>query len=182
MINKAYYEQATIKTLQQLFAQDKTMPSITCSSFLTPESYAKTVSQVSSSSFKKKSSLLSHSYYETVFHAFFEKELAVFVSSIVRKNVTLHNGKLMLFSWKDYTLLHDTAHFEGVYDIIFDMTHAWPSNTGGSLIYSNGQGENRTILPQKNALYIVQRKKFMRYIEYCNHYATQRLFCLWTGQ
>jgi len=57
------------------------------------------------------------------------------------------------------------------YDIIIDMTKDWPPKAGGAIVYGD-----QIIPPAFNSLTIV--KKGVSYFQYCNHYATKRVFLI----
>ena len=74
----------------------------------------------------------------------------------------------IVMSHGDFSMaVEDSAGF----DIIIDLTKDWPSNAGGAIVYGD------QIIPASfNSLTIV--KKGVSYFQYCNHYATKRVFLI----
>ncbi len=175
MVNPIYKKIETVQQLKHLFQQNTLLPSIQLHNFFTEQEYNKIKSLTASSQFQHQKNPLLCSYSA----ASIKKELSSFiqaipqiVSSIVKKNISLQNFKLLQFQHKDYTLLHDKNIEPSGYDIILDLTEHWQPDYGGNLIYTNGQGQVFTITSKPNTLSIIKRTKhFQKYIEYINHYA-----------
>ncbi len=186
VVNPQYLDKENLAQIQSLFKQNKELPSIHLHSFFELNFYGKILEEISSLSFKKEKDPLTHSYSAAniprLLSSFFSSsEFKDFLFSVGGKRLSVIGGRLFSFSWKEYTVLHDTNVDKPGYDLIIDCTDDWDDSFGGSLIYVPGTGEYTSIPYRGNSLTIVQRKKgVQKFIKYVNTHAgkKKRIFFL----
>ncbi len=172
MRNPIYSDPAAIRKIRAMFYQRKDFPSIQLGKFFEEGLYRRIISEIKKSIFSEKKHVIEYRYHEAPLSPLAKKaarEISEFLSSFLNKKVKL-SLRLYSFTWKEYTLLNDGGKERGKYDIIFDCTESWDEKAGGSIIYVDGTGDFSRIPPQKSALFIAERKKSRKFMQYINHY------------
>lgn len=171
LTNQVYLAEETITAMRDEFLKNGF---IQLSDFLTQSFFSQCLASVQKSSFTKKYVPDRFSFSEAKIPAeisklLTSKQFADFVSSIVGKKLSLKNLKILSFSHKDYTLLHDNLKGYSGFDLVFDFNTIDESCGGFTSYVRNGQEVVR-IVPIANALTLIKRRKDMlSFVKYVNH-------------
>jgi len=172
MRNPAYTKSSTVRQIESLFYRRDDFPSIELGNFFGQEFYDRLKKEIKKIKFTPKKHPIGYSCSEAGLTPLMDdavREIRDFLSHLLKKKLKI-DAKLYSFSWRDYTLLHDGAKEKGRYDIIMDFTGTWDGNAGGNIVYADGTGDFSKIAPQRNMLFIAERKKSRKFIQYINHY------------
>ncbi|MEK6950383.1 MAG: hypothetical protein AABX13_01530 [Nanoarchaeota archaeon] len=191
MINKTYRQTSTLEKIRKEFQLPREFPSVLLFHFFDREFYLKLREQVARSYFTKEVERTTHSYAladgPALLTKFFNSQgfldlLSTISGTLVPKIEQKTETGLYSFSWKDYTILSDTAWEEPGIDIILDFTAAWEERAGGAIVYKDEQGNFISVPIAPNLLAIVERKPgVQRYVQYVNHYAGKKKRYLFVG-
>jgi len=177
MINKVYGQVSAQKKIRREFLFPKEFPGVLLFHFLEWEFYLKIRELMVRSYFRPAVERTSHSYSvaevpATLQKFLNQKEFLDLISTIIGTAVQKIEAGLNSFSWKDYTILSDTALNEPGIDIILDFTADWPEAAGGAIVYKDELGNFISLPIAPNLLAIVERKAgVQKYWQYVNHYA-----------
>ncbi|MBI5391327.1 hypothetical protein HZB02_07620 [Candidatus Woesearchaeota archaeon] len=188
MVSPSYLSRQLQQQMRAAFLQNKELPSIQLQQIFPATLAPKLAAQLASLSFAQNKDPLHHSYREaalppTLQQQLFSSEMISLLNAIVGTQAVIKDPKVLLFSWKDYTLLHDEHIPKPGIDVILDFTIDLPQHAGGSLVYVDGTGEYTKLSPSFNTLIVVQRKKGVQsFLQYLNHYSKgkKRLFGICT--
>lgn len=179
MINPEYLQKENWQKLQEAFrAAD--FPSITLFDFFNEDFYIQLKEEMIKLDYHHEHKLLFHSYAvaevpDEILNIFNSPEFLKIMSVIINKKIKIITPKAYLFSWKDYTILHDQALEELGTDLIFDFTDDWSDKAGGTIIYKDEEGNFVKLPVVGNMLAIVERKEgVQKFLQYVNHYGTER--------
>jgi hypothetical protein len=187
MLNSKYLAPAMKKKMLSAFKSNSKVPSISLQDIFVEQYHSALLKEVSTLPFKKKIDKMRYSYFssepsKTLHSLLNSSEVLSLVSTFCKKKAKKIEGRFYLFSWKDYTLLHDKAVLKPGIDIVLDLTPSWDPSFGGSAVYADGAGEFHSLLIAPNTLTIVERKKGVQhFVQYVNHHAKKRQRILFLG-
>jgi hypothetical protein len=171
MINKIYLESQ--KLIKKQFDKEGI---IVLFEVLTAEDITRINAELSKIKWKINKNILSHSYSTapltpTIKTLVSSLEFKSFITSLLHQKTSSFKFELILYNWKDYTILNDTIEHPREYDIVLDFTTDWDAKAGGSVIYTDGTGNYIKLPIQKNLMAVINRRiQPNRYTQYCNHY------------
>ncbi len=189
-INPAYLKPEMHLKLQKALLENPKLPLLVLDQFLEEEQFAGWQRILLKSSFVPEWKPLTHSFAKAKIPSALQDflhspELERFLFGILGKPVRMCSADLLQCTWKDYTLLHDSAMLKPGFDLILDMAESWDERWGGSLYYVDGTSDYTKIPARQNRLIVAERKKsIQRFIEYVNHHGTGKnrrlLVCCFT--
>jgi hypothetical protein len=187
MVNPHYLSTSVLAQVRNAFHSNKDVPSVTLQKFFSEEEYKKLSRAMAKAAFRKTVDKMHYSYStakmpKAVKDAVNDTTAKKFISMVLNKEIKDINGKLCMFQWKDYTLLHDeTVEKPGV-DVILDFTPSWDEKAGGKIVYVDGSGNSHHIPASPNTLSVTMRNESVqKFVQYCNHYAGKRKHTLFFG-
>jgi len=175
-LNSTYLEGETVEQIKESFNSEQDLSSISLQQFFTDKTFKKLQLEIDNSKFNKETKLMEYKFESTELPSAIKeilnsKELIEFIESIIQKKIKKIDGKLYLFSHKDYALR--TQEEIDQYEFIIDFSD-WNEELGGSIIYVDEKGETFRLPSNENTVSIVHRtKKFDRFVKYVNHYAKE---------
>lgn len=188
MINQSYLQKQIQEKIRAEFYTPAEFPSVLLFQFFKKEFYLKLREQVARAHFTTNVEKLTYSYSRADCPVLLTKflqsqEFCQFLSSIIRKPVQGIEAHFYSFTWKDYTILSDTALEQPGIDLVLDFTADWNENAGGAVVYKDEQGNFISIPIAPNLLTLVERKpSVQKYVQYINHYAQKHKRYLLLGK
>jgi hypothetical protein len=182
-MNKAYLKEENIAKIQEMFLQNKDVPSVVLHSFLDKKFYEELQKEIRVFALERHP--IEHCYEKAAagekLKAFLgSQEFLMFVSKILGRDVTGVNAHIQAFGHKNYTILHDKHIEEPGIDLFIGLTDKWNNAWGGNVVYVDGSGEYTKTQIGGNMLVIVERKKTeqgttQKFMQYVNHHAKEKL-------
>jgi len=188
MIHNSYLTKENITKIQKIFSSHKELPSVTLYDFFDWSFYEKANKKIQKKRFKIQRKPMYHSFEisppPTQLTNFLNSDPCKdYFSSITKKKIKKIGGKMFSFSWKHYTLLHDTRIEKPGYDIIIDFTDSWDKNAGGEVVYVDGDGNYQFTTVSPNTVTITRRKKNIhKFLHYVNYLSNQKKRILFMGK
>ncbi len=150
--------------------------------FLDKESYASIMEGLKKSKWKGEKIPDKHSYstlknenIENIFYG-----MNAFFSKVTGKN-KISELKVMRFGHRDYTLIHDLESRDETQFFFFSFD-SWKNEWGGSIVYSDEEGNPIIFPPLKNGLGIIDKGKGINnFVKYVNCMAEDNCLFLITG-
>ncbi len=175
-INPSYLSLDAREHMKRSFLHDYEFPLIVINDLYTQERYAHLRDLILRLSFKKEKSLLKYSYEHATVPSFlyaqiFTAEIRDVLSFLLDKPSGHVAIQAYHLTWKDYRLFHDDlTELPGI-DVIFDFSDHWPSDAGGSIVYSTSDGDRYPLPTKGNSLALVKRPaSVQKCFQYVNHY------------
>ncbi len=122
---------------------------------------------LSKTNLKKSKNPLTHSYSSS--KTILPTNLKEFLEKLTQsksKTTTLYQLK-----HKDYTILNDDNLTKSNYNILIDLTKNWQPEWGGTVTYTDGEGNIIQIPTEYNSITILNTQNLQRYIKYINNLA-----------
>jgi hypothetical protein len=186
-INENYSSKENIKQIKEEFNKGE-FKAISLQDFFDKETFKKMFINIKGLQFKEKRQPNIYNYKIKIAPKHIQailnsKEITKLIEEITNNQVKELQFEAFLFTWKNYTLLHDKAIEKPGIDIIFELTQEWEEHFGGATIYTDTKGNVQKIMPQANTLSIIQRNTNQhKYIQYVNNLSreTRKYFLLAT--
>lgn len=179
VINPAYFKEENIRKIQQMFASNKSVPSIVLHDFFQKECYEQLKKTVHQEQFQQKRHPILYLYHEAsptyVNEGLNATEMRNFLQKILNRKIKKITGTLESFGWKEYVILNDDAVEKAGIDLFFGLSDGWDESAGGNIVYVDGSGEYTKTLVTGNMLVIVERKQgVQKFVQYVNHRAGEQ--------
>lgn len=176
-INENYVGTENKKKIKEIFLKEK---KVILFQFFKDDYYQQLKKEIKRLKFEQEKHYLTHCHRHAALSPHFQekfrfKELVWFIENLTNKKTSSWKPRILQFSWKDYTILHDQNKEKPGIDIILDFTADWNSNAEGAITYVDGTGNYTQIPIQGNMLAIVKRtKNEQRFVQYVNYYAGKK--------
>jgi hypothetical protein len=167
MINE-YIHEEMIEEMQKVVSEDK---SIKIAKIFDDKSLQEIKEQVNKLKFEKVKHPIEHSYSFCDLDDEIMDEITSFVSKLLKKDIK-PKYKVYKLEWKDYSILNDESIEDPGTDIVLDLTEAWNPESGGNIVYSDGEGNYAEFPAEENMLAVYERdEKDQKFFQYVNHKA-----------
>lgn len=184
-MNKAYLKEENIAKIQEMFKQNKDVPSVVLHSFLDKDFYEQLQKEIMI--FKLEKHPIDHCFEKAEagkkLQAFLgSQEFLGFVSKILGRDIQAVTAHIQSFGHKHYTILHDEHVEEPGIDVFIGLTDEWNDAWGGNVVFVDGSGEYTKTQIGGNMLVIVERKdKTQKFVQYVNHHCNDKKLVFVSG-
>lgn len=175
VINKNYLSPESQAAIKEVFRNEG---KVILFGFFEKDLYKILTLEIKKLKFKREQHYLTHCYEQAALTPDLQQkfnEIIKVIGFITKTKISSWNAKILRFSWKDYTILHDENQERAGIDLIFDCTDDWNEKAGGAVTYVDGTGNYTRLLIRGNMLAIVKRdKNEQKFVQYVNHYAGKK--------